>query len=346
VFILTSFKFLCLGLCAFAVATVASAQELREQPTPFSTWLDFQTIGSAHAPRQALPIWLESVQKITEPVNSPSPQKTTVRIRLRRFGQLNNQLQVRLFFTDKPDANPVVTGWSETGTEQFRSLPLGDGLNLPTSETVIVPGQNLDYLDIATPGDGANLRGAFVATLKKSEILHALDFAEPAGIDDPFGNLPKADPADDDSFLYGRVKAAIDPGATTLSPTGTPELTWQFEIEAIPLLAVASLEILDADPLSPPEFIVNDRPLGPVAIRLPDLADPAYQATVRPLARDTRFQYNGWLRGQVAIPGGALRAGLNKIVLRLNSQSGPVAIRAVELQLKYHWQHLDYKLVP
>jgi len=58
------------------------------------------------------------------------------------------------------------------------------------------------------------------------------------------------------------------------------------------------------------------------------------------------FQYNGWLRGQQVIPGSALRAGLNKITLRLTKDSGPVAVRTVELQLKHHWRHLDYKLSP
>ena len=335
-----------LALCALLPLFAAGAQELQEQPTPFSTWLDFQTIGSAHAPRQSLPIWLESVQRTAEPSNTNTPLKTTFRIRLRRFGQLNDHLQLRLFFDDVPGAAPLVSGWSETGTQQFLSQRLGTGLDLATSESLVIAAEHLDYLDVSVPGNGANLRGAFVATLKKSETLHALDFAAPAEIDDPFANLPSSEPVANDSFLYGRVKAAIEPGPITLSPADAKEAAWEIELDAIPLLAVIAFEILDVDPLSPPEWIVNGTPLGAASIHLPDIADPAYQAIVRPNETAPRFQYNGWLHGQQAIPGSALRAGVNKLVLRLDKKSNAVAVRSVEMQLKHHWQHLDYKLVP
>ncbi len=332
------------ALCALLPIFAAGAQELQEQPTPFSTWLDFQSLGSAHAPRQSLPIWLESVQRTAQPSNTNSPVKTTFRIRLRRLAQLNDHLQLRLFFDDVPGASPLVSGWSETGEQQFRSQPLGFGLDLATSESLAIAADHLDYLDVSVPGDGSNIRGAFVATLKKSETLHAIDFATPAEVSDPFSNLPATQPAANDSFLYGRVKAVIEPGPITLATPDFREKAWEIELDAIPLLAVIAFEILDVDPLNPPEWIVNGTPLGAASIHLPDIADPAYQAVVRPLESAPRFQYNGWLHGQQAIPGSALRAGLNKIVLRLDKKSNAVAVRAVEMQFKHHWQHLDYKL--
>ena len=338
--------FLRLALCALLPLAAACAQELQEQPTPFSTWIDFQTLGSPNAPRQALPIWLESVQRTAQPSNTNAPVKTTYRIRLRRFGQLNGQLQLRLFFDDVPDASPVVSGWSETGAQHFKSPTLGTGLNLATSESLIIPAETLDYLDVSVPGDGANVRGAFVATLKKSETLHALDFAEPPEIDDPFANLPASPSAASDTYLYGRVKAGIESGTVTLTPADVPTIAWEIELDAIPLLAVLAFEILDVDPLHPPEWVINGVPMGAAAIHLPDLADPGYQGIVHPQESAPRFQYNGWLHGQQAIPGTALRAGVNKLVLRLDKKSNAVAVRAVELQLKHHWQHLDYKLVP
>ena len=339
-------KFRHLMICAFFPLLAASAQELQEQPTPFSAWVDFQSIGSAQAPKQALPIWLESVQRTAQPANTNAPVKTTFRIRLRRVGQLNKQLQVRLFFDDVEGASPVVSGWSETGAKHFLSQPLGSGLNLATSESLIISAEALDYIDVSVPGDGANVRGAFLATLKKTETLHAIDFAEPAEIDDAFANLPASAPAAEDTFLYGRVKAGLEAGAITLSHADAPSVTWQIELDAIPLLAVVTFEILDVDPLHPPEWIINGTPLGGAAIHLPDLADPGYQGIVRPSEPLPRFQYNGWLRGQQAIPSSMLRAGVNKLVLRLDKKSNAVAVRAVEMQLKHHWQNLDYKLVP
>jgi hypothetical protein len=333
-------------LCGLIAVGPICGQELREQPTPFSALVDFEAMGPGKAPRQALPIWLESVQKTTEPINSTDPQKTTFRIRLRRLGQLNDQLQLRLFFDDLPDAAPNVTGWSETGAQQYQSPQLGGGLRLATSETLIIPASNVDYLDITVPGKGSNLRSAFLATMKKAETLHGLDFDTPPEAEDPFSNLRKSQPSTYDRYLYGRVKASLESPPTSLKPSDRAGLVWEFELDAIPLLAVVAFEILDVDPLALPEWTINGRPLGPAAIHLPDLSDPAYQGTVRPLQRDVHFRYNGWLPGQQAIPGSALRVGLNRITVRLTKDSEPVAVRAVELQFKHHWQHLDYKLAP
>lgn len=333
-----------LVVCAILPLFAAGAQELREQPTPFSTWIDFQAIGSTHAPKQALPIWLESARRVAQPANTNSPVNTTFRIHLRRVGALNGQLQFRLFFDDAPGASPVVSGWSETGTKHFLSNPLGSGLNLPTSESLVIPAEAVDYIDVTVPGDGANVRGAFLATLKKSETLHAIDFAEPAEVHDAFENLPASEPAANDTFLFGRVKAGLEAGAITLTPGDSSSITWQIELDAIPLLALITFEVLDVDPLHPPEWIINGTPLGGAVIHLPDLADPAYQGIIGPNEALPHFQYNGWLRGQQAIPSSMLRSGLNKLVLRLDRKSNALAVRAVEMQLKHHWQNLDYKL--
>lgn len=326
------------------LATVAFGQQVLVQPTPFSTFIDLQAAASGGSGQKSLPIWFESVGKITGAGDHFASQKTTYRIRFRRFGALNAQLQIRLFFSDLPGYQPVVTGWAETGAEHFRSSPLGTGLGLPTSESLIVPGENLDYLEVSCPGDGKNVRGIFLATLKKFEGFRALDYATPEPLVDPFGNLPPVEPQIEDRYLYGRVKAALEPGTLVLTPADARTVAWHCEIDAVPMLAVASFEVLDADPLSPPVLIINGRAIGPASVFLPDLADPGFQATVRPGSSMTRFQYNGWLRAQVTIPPSALRGGLNTIVLRVDNRFRPVAVRAVELQLKHHWQHLDYQV--
>ena len=335
-----------LVICALLPLFAAGAQELHEQPTPFSAWVDFQTIGSASAPKVGYPIWLESVQRPALPSNTNAPLKSTFRIRLRRVGSLNGQLQLRLFFDDVPGASPVVSGWSETGVNHFLSPSLGTGVGLPTSESLVIPGEAVDYIDVSVPGDGSTVRGAFLATLKSAETLHAIDFAEPAELDDAFANLPAFKTSANDSYLFGRVKAEIEAGSITLSPTDAPSIAWRIELDAIPLLAVITFEILDVDPLHPPEWVINSTPLGPTNIHLPDLADPGYQGIVRPTEPLPRFQYNGWIRGQQVIPSSMLHVGENKLVLRLDGKSNALAVRAVEMQLKHHWQHLDYKLVP
>lgn len=333
-----------LVICALLPLCAADAQELQEQPTPFSTWVDFQALGSLHAPKQAQPIWLESVRRIPRPANSNAPARTTFRIHLRRVGALNGHLQMRLFFDDLAGAAPVVSGWSETGARHFLSNPLGSGLTLATSESLVIQAETLDYIDVSVPGDGTNIRGAFLATLKKADTLHAIDFANPAEVHDAFANIPAAEPSPTDAYLFGRVKAGLETGAIRLAPGDAPSITWQIDLDAIPLLALITFEILDVDPAHPPEWIVNGTPLGGAAIRLPDLADPAYQGVIGPSAALSQFQYNGWLPGQQVIPSSMLRSGLNKIALRLDRKSNALAVRSVELQLKHHWQNLDYKL--
>jgi len=149
-----------------------------------------------------------------------------------------------------------------------------------------------------------------------------------------------------------RLAPALDPSIETPAPTPRHALLINPFYPKDPHASFGkhvltpSLALTSIAGGTPPEWTINGRPLGAAAIHLPDLSDPAYRGTVRPQRRDVHFQYNGWLRGQKTVPGSALRVGLNKIVIRLTKDSEPVAVRAVELQFKHHWQYLDYKLAP
>lgn len=333
--------------CACMIATgAAEAQSLRVQPTPFSVWLDFQAIASSGTSRMSLPIWMESLQSDFIPASPTTSEKTVYRIRLRRLGHLNGEIQLRLFFDDKPGESLLVTGWTETGTQLYTSAAIGSGLGLPTSESIIVPVAGLDYVDIEAPGDGRCVRGAFVATLRKGESRHALDFEPQTSVADPFANVPSATTSRDDTYLFGRVRALLDPGPFKLDPASQASTTLEFELESKPLLAVISFEVLDLDPLHAPEITINDLPLGRASAHLPDLADPAFQGKVRALDPDMNFHYAGWVRCQIAIPGSALNAGINTLVFELKKTSSVAAVRAVEIELKHPTQNLDYQLVP
>lgn len=334
-----------LVLAAFAPA-LGFAQELRHQPTPFSVWLDFKALASPHPPKVSLPIWLESLQ--SDAVEGPGGQiaRTTFRLRFRSLGALNRDLLLRILFDDVKGRSPVVTGWTETGTQIFEHGPFGAGLNLPTSASLALPMVGVSYIDIAVAGDGGNVRGSFLSSLRRGESLYALDFAAPADVNDAFDNLPSITPPADDSLLLGRVRATIDPGITAFTPRETVRQTWEFELAAAPLVAVLSFEILNADPLSPLDVVVNGQLVGPAAMRAPDLADPGYQGVYRPLDRGVRFRYAGWLQCQKAISGAALQQGVNKIELRLPGESGPVAVRSLELQLKTQWENFDNSVTP
>ncbi len=364
------------ALCLAAVAPLANGQELAVQPTPFTVLLDFAALRQPAAPKPALPIWLESVKIIpAEPAGesavsglpeSKDTPHTTVRIRLRSLPGLSEAVLLRLFFDDLATAHPTITAWSETGVQSFNSGPLGAGLDLPVSESMSIPTQGVAYLDIDLPGDGSNLRKALLTTLKKSTVNQPLDFApvtsssitEP--VIDPFGNPAPQPAAANDTYLFGRVRATLEPGLVKLAAPkfstnpapeseATPEVktsaVYEFDLEAAPLMALVTLDILNADPLAPLQVWVNNMPVGVVSMQLADLADPAYAGVVRPL-QAMRFHYAGWLHGQIVLPGAALKAGANTITLQLPSGASPVAIRAIELQLKHNWRILDYQFAP
>ena len=50
-----------------------------------------------------------------------------------------------------------------------------------------------------------------------------------------------------------------------------------------------------------------------------------------------RFRYAGWLRCEMMSPASALAAGVNRLSLFLPRFARPVAVRALEIQLKYPW---------
>ena len=372
-----------LTLCC--LAPLAGAQDLVSQPIPYTALLDFPALRHPAGIKPSLPIWLESVQIIpaeTAPESAATetpapdtvaqglpeektPPHTVYRIRLRAMPGLNDQLLLRVFFDDLPNAHPTVTAWSEIGECRFASQPLGAGIGLPASESLSIPTQGVDYLEIDVPGDGANVRKALLSTLKKTVVNTALDFApaptKETPLNDPFGNTAPQPVQENDTYLFGRVRATLEAGVIKLIPptataaattTGTdaqsssdpaPQtaVSFEFTLEAAPLVAFVALDILGADPTAPLQAWVNDKPLGPVTAQFPDLADPGYVGLVRPL-EGMRFRYAGWLHGQVILPGSALRVGTNTLILQLPADATPAAIRAIELQLKHNWRILDY----
>jgi hypothetical protein len=319
----------------------ARAQGPVEQPTPFSVWLDFQGLTQGVKRKAGLPIWIENVERIRA-----NQAATTFRIRLRRLGPLSDELQLRLFFRDHPAAAPNVTGWTETGAQPYESGPLGDGLDVQTSASLLVPAADLDYLDVDVPGDGLNLRGAYLTSLRKDATRRALDFAPAPELLDPFGAPAPAQPGEDDSLLHGRVRATIDTAPLKLTPPGSIDAIYQFALDAQPIVASATFEVLGANLLEPLSVYLNGHFVGPLHVAFPDLADPGFVGIAAPLERDLRLRYTGWLRGQVMLPASRLAAGPNTLVLRASPDHAPVVLRAVEIQLKHPSAVFDYELKP
>ncbi len=78
-----------------------------------------------------------------------------------------------------------------------------------------------------------------------------------------------------DVALYGRVKATLDNTTVKLTTGKQQTMTWEFNLEAPPLLTMASFEVSNADGQAPLEITVNDQPVGPVTIAWPTWPIPA-----------------------------------------------------------------------
>jgi hypothetical protein len=246
---------------------------------------------------------------------------------------------LRVFFQDDPVSWPSVTGWSETGVMKYSSGPLGSGLGLPNSASLLVPIEGVDYLDLSVMGDGRAIRGAFISSATRLEVTTTVDLANVAEFGDPFGKAPDARPQVDDSYLFGRVRAALLAEATKL-PAEAP-LLLDFQLDRQPLVAVVSFEVLNTDIAAPPQVTVNGTALGNATLQLPDLADPGYRGEVTPRQADLQFRYSGWLHCEKLVPAAALKAGVNQLAISLPRGSRAVAIRAVEIQLKYEYEGAD-----
>lgn len=347
-------------LLLLLLTRVQSHATIETEPTPFTALLDFTLLRgkTADLHPDGLPIWLESVQITQSELLDPAklerpkeplpfaPRHTTFRLRLRDLPGLNDALLLRLFFHDKPYHQPVVTGWSETGQLLYTSRPLGLGIDLPTSEALTIPTEGVDYLEINIPGDGSTLRQALATTLRTRQIQTAIDFPTlPVAEEKP---ASPSEAEEKDTALYGRVRATLEPGVIKIEPGFSPEdgtLVFEFDLASSPLIALISFELLNADPSTPLLTSANEESIGPVAMQLPDLSDPAYTGIARPLEKMS-FRYSGWVKAQKIIPGRLLHTGQNRFTIQLPNATGAVAVRSVEIQLKHPWKKLDYILSP
>src|ERR1700680_4480201 len=127
-----------LGCLLFVFCFVSRPQGVRAQAslqetTPFSIWLDLTRRAAAGWPQTGLPFWLSAVSGSTA-TTVGQPGTTTIQVGLRNLGNLDNRMELRLFFDDLPGAGPTITGWGPNGAQIFTKGPLGQGLGLATSE--------------------------------------------------------------------------------------------------------------------------------------------------------------------------------------------------------------------
>jgi hypothetical protein len=331
---------------ALADGLPAPPAMLAQAPLPSSAWLDLRQTTSRNSKTQEAPAWVEALTLLPgELTEGGTASKSVFRIRVTQPGPDYKILFFRLFFDDKPNLQPELVAWDESGTHILRSGTLGVGMNLPSSDSVIIPMTGASAIDIEVPGDGKTIRAAYLDWMTSSEVVHPVNAEHRDVIPEPFSAVPALRAPPEDIENFGTVTATLAAEAIRLEGT-QQNAVFQFPIEAEPLTALLTFEIANPRIDAPPNVYVNGQNIGPVALSLPDLADPGYRGESEPLTTEMHFNYTGWLRAQKIVPTTSLKVGANDLVVTNGARAGASAIRATQVQLKYIWDKSDYLLRP
>jgi hypothetical protein len=322
-----------------------SAADMILQPMPESAWLDLRQNIRQNSKTQDAPAWVEALTLLPgETTEAGGTSKSVFRIRVSRPGPDYQVLFFRLFFDDKPNQQPELIAWDESGTHMLRSGTLGVGMNLPSSDSVLIPMTGASAIDIEVPGDGKTVRAAYLDWMTSSEVVHPVNTQHRDIIPEPFSSVPALHAPPEDMENFGTVTATLVAEPIRIDSRTREEAAFQFPIEAQPLTALLTFEVANPRIDAPPQIYVNGQDVGPASLSLPDLADPGYRGEARPLSSQMAFHYTGWLRAQKIVPAAMLKVGVNDLVVANGSESGSSAIRATQIQLKYIWDKSDYLL--
>ena len=319
--------------------------DLIAQPFPESAWLDLRQNVPRNSKTQNTPAWVEALTLLPgQATEGGATSKSIFRIRVMQPSPDYQVLFFRLFFDDKVNQQPELVAWDESGTHILRSGTLGVGMNLPSSDSVLIPMTGASAIDIEVPGDGKTIRGAYLDWMTMSEVVHPVNAEHRDIIPEPFSSVPSLHPPPEDVENFGTVTATLSADPIRINAETQESAVFQFPIEAQPLTALLTFEIVNPSIDAPPEVYVNSQDIGPVSLTLPDLADPGYRGEMEALTPQMHFHYTGWLRAQKIVPATILKVGANDLVVANAVGRGSSAIRATQIQLKYVWDKSDYLL--
>ncbi|MDQ6705527.1 MAG: hypothetical protein M3Z85_06140 [Acidobacteriota bacterium] len=325
---------------SFSTAPAAATERAPAE----SAWLDLRQ--TTNASPQVAPRWIESITLVPVQPADGSQAHTVFRIRVQHPRADLQSMLLRLFFDDKPQQRPSIIAWDESGTQILQSGALGAGIDLSTSETILLPMIGVSCIDIDVPGDGSTVRGVYLDWMTSRNVAHPLSSDRRSFVPEPFSAAAPMPTQTADKATFGAVTATLSPDTIRIGASVQQGAAFQFGIEAAPLVAMLNFEVASAQIDSPPQVFVNGENLGAASLTLPDLADPAYRGETKRLVGAMRFHYTGWLRAQKIIPAANLRVGTNDVIVIGGSGTAASAVRATQIQLKYLWDKSDYVLDP
>src|SRR3981189_3827161 len=230
-------------------------------PVSGNAWIDARESGTPGGGESAAG-WVEAVTFIAAGAQADAAAPSVFRIRLARPGGRASVLFFRLFFNDQTAARPEIVVWDESGSQLLRSGPLGTGIDLESSEAVMIPMHGITTIDVEVPGDGNSVRGAYLEWMSSSGMVHASGVGSQDAVPQPFAaTLPLHAPAQD-SEEFGTVTASLSADLIRIGSASNQAATFEFGLESQPLLALITFEIAGPRLDSPPEGIANGANVG------------------------------------------------------------------------------------
>src|SRR5438132_15015 len=138
-------------------------------PVSGNAWIDLRQSTKPGAV-QSVAAWVEAVTFTPADTQTDPAALSVFRIRLARPSGHSAILFFRLFFNDQTAARPEIVAWDESGSQVLRSGPLGTGIELESSESVMIPMHGITTVDVQVPGDSNGVRGAYLEWMISSEL--------------------------------------------------------------------------------------------------------------------------------------------------------------------------------
>src|SRR5437763_12989153 len=139
-------------------------------PVSGNAWIDLRQNAKPGAV-QSVPDWVEAVTFMPPDAQTNAAAPSVFRIRLARPGGRASVLFFRLFFNDQTSARPEIVVWDESGSQLLRSGPLGIGIDLVSSESVMIRMHGITTIEVEVPGERDSVRGACLERRRRSAMI-------------------------------------------------------------------------------------------------------------------------------------------------------------------------------
>jgi hypothetical protein len=282
------------------------------------------------ADQQSLPPWMTG-----EPVAAPATH-ATISFPIRP-PQDDSDLAVTFYFTETPGGFLRVY-WAGTTDSEMLTDNLYEGISMPNQRTLLIKRSTLSSagtLNIQSSEPSLNISRihwewvdpatvSLAAPAKQTALVNASGAAIPDGEVNGAPQLPKSD----------KIGSSVVTATVTDKPQRI-EAGVEFigTLEQRPQYARLEVKMAGVPIGKPVQLLLNGAAAGDVALEVPEIEDPGYQAA----SGSTPPAYIGWRKGVLYLQPGLLNTGDNRFqfVIKDSDASAPLAVKDFILQLKY-----------